>query len=74
MGVTIVQPVDTEGEAKLINPLTMENIASAVRTDGLASQHETDDVVRELDEFASNPNTLAGIPRVVQAWARRSAA
>jgi hypothetical protein len=52
----------------------MENIASAVLADGLASQHEIDEVVRELYEFASNPNTVAGMPRVVQAWGRRPAA
>jgi hypothetical protein len=68
VGVGIVQPVGTEGEVKLLNPLTMENIASAVLADGLASQHEIDDVVRELYEFAADPNTVAGMPRVVQAW------
>jgi ubiquinone/menaquinone biosynthesis C-methylase UbiE len=74
IGVGIVQPIGTEGDAKLINPLTMENIAAAVLADGLASQEEIDDVVRDLYEFATNPNTVAGMPRVVQAWARRPAA
>jgi SAM-dependent methyltransferase len=71
IGVGIAQPIATEGEAKLINPLTMENIAGAVLTDGLASQEEIDDVVRELYEFAADPNTVAGMPRVVQVWGRR---
>jgi SAM-dependent methyltransferase len=74
VGVGIVQPVGTEGEAKLINPLTMENIAPAVLADGLASRHEIDEVVRELYDFATDPNTVAGTPRVVQAWGRRPAA
>ena len=73
VGVAIAQPVGMEGEVKLLNPLTMENIASAVLADGLASQHEIDEVVRELYEFATNPNTVAGTPRVVQAWGRRPA-
>jgi SAM-dependent methyltransferase len=60
VGVGIVQPVGTEGEVKLLNPLTMENIAPAVLADGLASQHEIDDVVRELYQFAADPNTVAG--------------
>ena len=58
----------------LINALTMENIAPAVLADGLASRQEIDEVVRELYEFATNPNTVAGTPRVVQAWGRRPAA
>jgi hypothetical protein len=59
---------------KLLNPLTTENNASAVLADGLASQLEIDDVVRKLYEFANDPNTVAGTPRVVQAWGRRPAA
>jgi len=71
VGVAIVQPVGMEGEAKLINPLTMENIAGAVLADGLASQEEIDEVVRELYEFAADAHTVAGMPRVVQVWGRR---
>ena len=29
------------------------------------------DLVRELYDYADNPETLAGTPRVVQTWARR---
>jgi len=71
IGVSVVQPIATEGEAKLINPVTMENIADAVLADGLASPQEIQEVVRELYEFAANPDTVAGVPRVVQVWGRR---
>jgi mannose-6-phosphate isomerase-like protein (cupin superfamily)/SAM-dependent methyltransferase len=74
IGVSVVQPVALQGEAKLINPLTMENIADAVLQDGLATREEVDGIVRELYEFAADPGTLAGTPRVVQAWARLPAA
>jgi SAM-dependent methyltransferase len=70
VSVSIVQPIATQGEAKLINPLTMENIANAVLEDRLATREEIDSVVRELYEFAADPATLAGMPRVVQAWGR----
>ena len=69
--LTVVQPIGTHGEVKLLNPMTMENIADAVLQDGLASRAEIDVVVRELYEFAENPRTVAGLPRVVQAWGRR---
>jgi len=71
VGVCVVQPIGTEGEAKLINPITMENIAGAVLEDGLATREEIEDVVRELYEFAADPNRVAGMPRVVQSWGRR---
>ncbi|MBC7891543.1 MAG: methyltransferase domain-containing protein [Sphingobacteriaceae bacterium] len=72
VGLHVVQPVATEGEAKLLNPLTMENIADAVLQDGLASREELDEVVRQLYDFAANPRTVAGAPRVVQTWGRRA--
>jgi hypothetical protein len=59
-----------QGEAKRINAITMENIADAVLADGLATRDEIDGIVREMYEFAADPNTLAGTPRVVQAWGR----
>jgi SAM-dependent methyltransferase len=71
VSVHVVQHISIEGEAKIISPLTMENISDVVVADGLASQEEVDDVVRQLYEFAEDPHTLAGTPRVVQAWGRR---
>lgn len=71
--MAIVQPAGTTGEAKLMNPLTMENIAGAVLADGLATKEEVEGIVRELYAFAADPNTVAGMPRVVQAWGRKRA-
>jgi hypothetical protein len=48
----------------------MENIAGPVLEDGLATREEIDQIVRELYDFAANPSTLAGTPRIVQAWGR----
>jgi SAM-dependent methyltransferase len=71
VAVSVAQPVGLEGEAKLMNPLTMESIAGAVLADGLASREEVDAIVSELYAFAADPNTVASMPRVVQAWGRR---
>ena len=73
IGVHVVQPVSMKGETKLLNPLTMENIAGAVLKDGLASQQEIDEVAQALYAFAADPTTVAGTPRIVQAWGRRAA-
>jgi len=69
--MNIVQPMGAQGEVKLINPVTLECIADSVLQGGLASPQEIEATVRELYEFAANPRTLAGLPRVVQAWGRR---
>ena len=69
--VSVVQPMALEGEVKMITPLTLENIAEAVIQEGLVTREELSDLVRELYDYADNPETLAGTPRVVQTWARR---
>jgi hypothetical protein len=74
VGVGVVQPMGIDGEVKVVQALTMENIAEAVLQDGLATRAEIDEVTRGLYEFAADPDTLAGVPRVVQAWGRRPAA
>jgi len=71
VGVHVVQPTGLEGEAKLLSPLTLENIAGAVLQDGLASRQEIDDLVQALYAFAADPMTLSGMPRVFQVWGRR---
>ena len=72
--MTLVQPIGTKGEVKLLNVITLENIADAILRDGLASRQEIDTLVQELNRFAENPRTVAGVPRVIQAWGRRPAA
>ncbi|HXG66143.1 MAG TPA: methyltransferase domain-containing protein [Blastocatellia bacterium] len=69
--LNVVQPMSLEGEVKLMNPLTMENIADALMRDELASREEIANLVHELYEYAADPTTLAGTPRVVQTWGWR---
>jgi len=71
--MTIVQPAGIEGDVKFMTAVTLENIADAVLEDGLASRQEIDGLIQELTRFAENPRTVAGLPRIVQAWGRRPA-
>jgi hypothetical protein len=72
IGVSISQECALEGEAKLIPPLTLERIADAVTTEGVASADEIDRTIAELYAEAAYTSTLMGMPRVVQAWGTRS--
>jgi hypothetical protein len=65
--VCIVQPAGMRGEVKLMNPLTMENIADAVMQDGLATREDIDEIVRSYT-FAADREPI--VPRVVQAGGR----
>ncbi len=72
--LNVVQPAGTDGEVKLITPLTMQNIARAVLAEGLASPAEVDQLVAELYEFAHMPGSVGCMPRVVGAWGNQSKA
>jgi SAM-dependent methyltransferase len=72
--MTLVQPIATKGKVKLLNAITLENIADAIMQDGLASRHEIDTLVQDLYRFADNPRTVAGVPRIIQAWGHRPGA
>lgn len=71
--VSITQPIGIEGEVKLMNPLTMEGISQAVLEEGLATREEITELVQQLYDFAADTNTVAGVPRVIQAWGRKPA-
>lgn len=72
--MSVMQSAGTEGEVKLLNPLTMENIADAVLAEGLASRAEINQIITGLREFARTPGTVASGPRIVEAWGDRAEA
>jgi SAM-dependent methyltransferase len=70
--MNVVQPAGLSGEAKLINPLTMEAIGETVVGDGAASPAEVEQLVAEMHDFARDPRTVVSMARVVQAWGCRA--
>jgi SAM-dependent methyltransferase len=73
IGMNVVQPAGIDGEVKLLNPITMENIADAVVAAGFVSRAEVDEIVAGLYECARDGRTVMSVARVVQAWGRRPA-
>jgi SAM-dependent methyltransferase len=73
LGMNVVQPAGWSGEVKLIGPITLEAIADAVLAAELTTTDELNATVDELYAFANADGTLLSLPRVVQAWGRRSA-
>jgi ubiquinone/menaquinone biosynthesis C-methylase UbiE len=67
----VVQPAGISGEVKLLNAVTMENIADSVVADGLASAAEVGQIIDELYEFGRDRRTVVSISRVVQTWGRK---
>ena len=71
VGLQIVQPVFSAGEAKFIHSITTQSIADALVTDHIVTREEIDILTAELDAFAHDPNTLVGFPRIFQLWGQR---
>jgi SAM-dependent methyltransferase len=69
--ISVAQNVATEGETKLIIPMTLENSAEAVVAEGVASREEIDAIVSESYEFARDPTTVLSGPRIIQTLAFR---
>jgi len=66
----LVHPAALEGGVKLLTCVTLESISGAVLADGLATADELRETLRDLGEFARDPHTVLGGPRVFQAWGR----
>jgi ubiquinone/menaquinone biosynthesis C-methylase UbiE len=69
--VNVVQPAAVDGEAKLITPITMQNIADAALAAGFMTRAEVDELTQELYDFAHTPGTFGTVARIVEAWATR---
>ena len=71
-GVTVSHPSDVDGDVKLLNALTMENIAEAVLNDGLATPEEVRELLSVLNASTQDKGTFASITRTIQVWARKA--
>lgn len=63
------QPVAMTGGIKLLSCVTMETITGGLVEDGLASEAEARQVLDGMVEFANDPHSVHGGPRICQAWA-----
>ena len=69
--VEVVQPTFRSGAGKRIAAITMEHIQETVVQEGLASGQEVERIVADLDQFAADPRTILGMPRIFQVWGRK---
>ena len=69
--VALVQPVQTQGEAKALAWSTLDATADAIVSEQLASADEVTAALDDLQRFTADPRTLICGPRVFQLWSRR---
>jgi len=70
--LNVIQPAHTHGEGKLMAPLTMSRISSALTVEGLANESEVKQILRELNHAAADCETVISLPRIFQAWGKRA--
>jgi hypothetical protein len=70
--LNVIQPAHIHGEGKLMAPITMSRISSAVTAEGLATEEEVQQILTELNEAAANCETVMSLPRIFQVWGKRA--
>lgn len=71
--LTVVQRADVTGEAKTLPHSTVEATAEAIIREGIASAGQVRAALASLADFAADPGSVCGSPRIFQAWSRRPA-
>jgi ubiquinone/menaquinone biosynthesis C-methylase UbiE len=72
--LTLRQGHGFEGDTKFLAVSTLDAIADAIVSEGLANRGEVDAAIADLAAFTEQPDTLIGDPRTFQIWTRRAAA
>jgi ubiquinone/menaquinone biosynthesis C-methylase UbiE len=70
--LNVIQPAHIHGEGKLMTPLTMSRISSALTVEGLANEGEVKQILSELNHAAADCETVISLPRIFQAWGKRA--
>ena len=68
VSASVSQECDVSGDTKLIPPITLERIADAVVSEGVATEEDVADALDDLFARSADTTTLMGMPRIVQAW------
>jgi SAM-dependent methyltransferase len=68
--INVFQPAHIQGEAKLMARMTMERLADAVISEGLATQSEVRQIINDLDAAAANSEIVMSQPRIFQVWGK----
>jgi hypothetical protein len=65
-GIEVAHPADVVGDAKLLNALTMENVADSIVADNLASADEFKHLIATLSLAVEDPEIFASITWRIQ--------
>lgn len=69
--LNVIQPAHINGEGKLMAPITMSRISDTLTAEGLATEAEVRQILKELNQVAADSETVISLPRVFQVWGKR---
>jgi ubiquinone/menaquinone biosynthesis C-methylase UbiE len=69
--ITVVQRVDRDGDVKPLTHSTLEATADAIVDEGIATRAQVAEALAGLAVATTDSETLIGLPRTFQAWARK---
>jgi ubiquinone/menaquinone biosynthesis C-methylase UbiE len=69
---SLVQPYGRTGDVKRIASLTFAAISDSLVSSGVATAEEVAQISAELQDFAARPDTTLSLPRIFQAWGRKT--
>lgn len=67
----LLQGISAGGDAKVMPLLTLQAIADAIVSAGLADAGEVASAIEDLAACTADPRTTIADPRIFQVWARR---
>ncbi len=68
----VVHPAGMTGDITLIAPLTLAAAAESIVANGIATAVEVERLQVDLHGLSADPDRFVSMPRVVQAWGRRT--
>jgi SAM-dependent methyltransferase len=69
---TVVQPFSRKGGPKEVSVLTLDATSEGLLAEKLVTPEELAQLKQELAAFVQRPDTIVSMPRIFQAWGRKS--
>ncbi len=64
----MIQPVFHEGPGKWMAHITLDRIKPSIINQGIVTEQEADDMLKDLEAFTNNKETIISMPRIFRAW------
>ncbi len=68
IGFDMINPSFNTGPGKWMAHITLDRIKPTLIAQGLATEQQADEMLRDLEAFTHDPKTIISMPRIFRAW------